>query len=81
MRSSTSPTDRPSIAFHLAMGFTLEGGDGVVNSWPARVDYPLPGESRVGFVKRLRLGLSELSLCGNREASHFAESWRLQRTG
>lgn len=43
VRSSTSPTNQLSIAFHLAMGFALEEGDGVVDGWPARVDYPLPG--------------------------------------
>jgi GNAT superfamily N-acetyltransferase len=81
VRSSTSPCNDLSIAFHLALGFALESGDGVVNGWPARVEYPLPGESRVFFVKRLRPGLAELSEPGRVPADRFAEVWRLQRAG
>jgi GNAT superfamily N-acetyltransferase len=78
VRSSTSPCNELSIAFHLAMGFALEGGNGVVNGWPARVDYPLPGESRVFFVKRLRPALAELSETRRLPPEQFTEVWRLQ---
>jgi len=53
VRSSTSPVNRLSIAFHLGMGFRLEPGDGEFEGVPVRLDYPLPGETRVVFVKQI----------------------------
>jgi len=53
VRSSTSPANRTSIAFHLGMGFLIEPGDDEVEGVPVRREYPLAGESRVLFVRRL----------------------------
>ena len=81
VRSSTSPSSTLSIAFHLALGFALESGDGVVDGWPARVNYPLPGESRVFFVKRLRPGLREPCVPGSARAIDVADVFKLDRAG
>jgi len=51
VRASTSPVNTASIAFHRALGFDLEPGDGEIGGVPVRRDYPLPGESRVQFVR------------------------------
>ena len=81
VRSSTSPSNHQSIAFHLAMGFVLESADGIVDGRPARLDYPLPGESRVFFVKHLRPGLGELALPARPRPAGLSEVWRLDRAG
>ena len=51
VRASTSPVNKSSIAFHQALGFLIEPGDGEVDGVPVRRDYPAPGESRVQFVR------------------------------
>ena len=51
MRASTSPLNKTSIAFHRALGFLLEPGDGQIDGVPVRRDYPVPGEARVQFVR------------------------------
>ncbi len=53
VRASTSPANRCSIAFHRALGFLIEPGDGEIDGAPVRRDYPVPGESRVQFVRRV----------------------------
>jgi len=53
VRSSTSPINRLSIAFHLAAGFRMEPGNGDFEGVPVRLDYPLPGEARVLFTRNL----------------------------
>jgi ribosomal protein S18 acetylase RimI-like enzyme len=51
VRASTSPANKGSIAFHRALGFLVEPGDGEIDGVPVRQDYPVPGESRVQFVR------------------------------
>jgi len=53
VRSATSPVNRQSIAFHLAMGFRIEPGEAEFEGLPIQLDYPLPGEARVAFTRRL----------------------------
>lgn len=48
VRAITSPGNTGSIAFHRAMGFTLEP-DGV----PVQSDYDGPGQDRVCFVRKI----------------------------
>ncbi len=53
VRCVTSPVNKGSIAFHLAMGFeTEQGGPGM--PLPVAQHYDGPGEHRVLFVKTLR---------------------------
>ena len=51
VRASASPLDDTAIAFHRALGFLIEPGDGEVDGVPVRRDFPAPGESRVQFVR------------------------------
>lgn len=52
VRCITSPTNTTSIAFHQAMGFTLEGvGDAQI-----KPDYDGPGVARVAFVRSIEAG-------------------------
>ena len=53
VRAVTSPVNRASIAFHRAMGFTLEPGDLVVDDIPVHTGYDGPGVDRVTFVRHL----------------------------
>ncbi|GAB2617763.1 GNAT family N-acetyltransferase [Streptomyces capparidis] len=53
VRAITSPGNAGSIAFHRAMGFTLEMGDRVVDGLPVHSDYDGPGQHRVCFHKKL----------------------------
>jgi predicted GNAT superfamily acetyltransferase len=53
VRAVTSPANRTSIAFHAALGFRLERGDGQIDGVPVRRDYPVLGESRVLLVRRI----------------------------
>ena len=64
MRASTSPVNKGSIAFHRALGFLIEPGDGEVDGVPVRRDYPVPGESRVQFVRNVaeRRGLAPVGV-------------------
>ncbi|MFE0107201.1 GNAT family N-acetyltransferase [Streptomyces sp. NPDC059009] len=54
VRSVTSPTNTGSIAFHRALGFTLEPGDREVDGLPVHGDYDGPGLDRVCFVRDVR---------------------------
>lgn len=49
----TSPVNRGSIAFHRAMGFSLEPGDGRQGDVPLHTDYDGRGGSRVVFVREI----------------------------
>jgi predicted GNAT superfamily acetyltransferase len=53
VRAVTSPANRGSVAFHRAMGFELEPGDGEVDGLPVHTNYDGRGGARVLFVKRL----------------------------
>ncbi|MGH4029407.1 N-acetyltransferase family protein [Actinomycetota bacterium Odt1-20B] len=53
VRSVTSPTNTGSLAFHRALGFTLEPGDREVDGLPVHKDYDGPGLDRVCFVRDL----------------------------
>lgn len=51
VRAITSPVNKTSIAFHLAMGFQIEPGDAVDDGLPVHRDPP--GNTRVHFLKEL----------------------------
>jgi ribosomal protein S18 acetylase RimI-like enzyme len=53
VRACTSPVNKDSIAFHLKMGFVIEGGDGIVDGVPVTLNYNRPGDPKVLFTKRL----------------------------
>lgn len=53
VRSITSPANAGSIAFHQALGFTLQPSAHVENGVPVTPDYSGPGQSRVVFVRPL----------------------------
>lgn len=53
VRAITSPKNAGSIAFHRAMGFTLESGDREVDRLPIHTDYDGPGQDRVCFYKKI----------------------------
>jgi predicted GNAT superfamily acetyltransferase len=70
VRASTSPVNEASLAFHRALGFLIEPGDGEVDGVPVRLDYPVPGESRVQFARSVAerrsvvpLGARDLPAC------------------
>ncbi|HUK78817.1 MAG TPA: GNAT family N-acetyltransferase [Thermoleophilia bacterium] len=60
-RSHTAPENRLSIAFHQALGFAIDPGDGDVDGVSVWRDYAGPGEHRVRFVKRLGFVVPKLS--------------------
>ncbi|WP_431771252.1 N-acetyltransferase family protein [Streptomyces cucumeris] len=49
VRAITSPGNTGSIAFHRAMGFSLEPGDHELDGVPVYLDYDGPGRHRVCF--------------------------------
>ncbi|MDP5275484.1 GNAT family N-acetyltransferase [Chengkuizengella axinellae] len=49
----TSPVNKTSIAFHLKMGFLIEGGDKEIDGVYVHSDYDSPAEDRVLFMKRI----------------------------
>ncbi|MDA8198116.1 MAG: putative glycolipid-binding domain-containing protein [Thermaerobacter sp.] len=53
VRAVTSPINGASIAFHRAVGFTLEPGDRVVDGNPVHSGHDGPGVDRVAFVRQL----------------------------
>ncbi|OXM54564.1 GNAT family N-acetyltransferase [Amycolatopsis alba] len=53
VRAITSPGNSGSIAFHRALGFTLEHGDRTLDGLPLHSDYDGPGQDRVCFVKEI----------------------------
>lgn len=53
VRSITSSGNRASIAFHQALGFTVEHGDTSVDGIPVHLDYAGPGGHRVVFSRRV----------------------------
>lgn len=64
VRAATSPVNKDSIAFHRALWFLVEPGNGEIDGVPVRRDYPVPGESRVQFVRSVaeRHGLTPLDV-------------------
>ncbi|AEM84777.1 GNAT family N-acetyltransferase [Streptomyces violaceusniger] len=55
VRAITSPANTGSVAFHRAMGFTVEPGDQEVGGVPVHSDYDGPGQHRVCFHRRIAL--------------------------
>ncbi|MDN3296089.1 GNAT family N-acetyltransferase [Streptomyces ficellus] len=53
VRAVTTPDDAGAIAFHQAMGFSLEPGDDEADGLPVHRDYDGPGQDRVCFRKRI----------------------------
>ena len=53
VQSITSPSNKASIQFHLAMGFEVVKGDGVVDAVSVHKDYAGVGQHRVVFSKSL----------------------------
>ncbi|MFD5249355.1 GNAT family N-acetyltransferase [Amycolatopsis sp. NPDC058340] len=53
VRAITSPGNTGSIAFHRAMGFTLETGDRVIDGLPVHTGYDGPGQDRVCFFRKI----------------------------
>ncbi len=53
VRAATSPANKGSIAFHRALGFAIEPGNGEIGGVPVRRDYPVPGEARVQFMRHV----------------------------
>ncbi len=51
VRAITSPSNRRSIAFHQALGFSLEPGDHVADGLPVHTNYDGHGHDRVLFVR------------------------------
>ncbi|MBN8210529.1 GNAT family N-acetyltransferase [Bacillus sp. NTK071] len=53
VRCVTSPVNKASIAYHIRMGFEIEGGNRVVNGIAVHSNYDGPDRERVVFVKKL----------------------------
>jgi ribosomal protein S18 acetylase RimI-like enzyme len=55
VKAITWPGNRQSVAFHRAMGFRVEEGDGTQNLYgtPAYPDYDGEGDDRVVFIRDL----------------------------
>jgi ribosomal protein S18 acetylase RimI-like enzyme len=53
VRAVTTPTNERSIAYHRALGFELEPGDGDRDGIPFKRDYDGPGLDRTCFVRAL----------------------------
>jgi ribosomal protein S18 acetylase RimI-like enzyme len=53
VRCITSPTNEVSLAFHRALGFSIEKGDKTVNGVDVLADYDGPGFDRIAFVRVL----------------------------
>jgi GNAT superfamily N-acetyltransferase len=55
VRAVTWPGNRPSIAFHLALGFSIEAGPGSQNLYgiPAQPDYDFEREDRTILVRTI----------------------------
>ncbi|KMM39141.1 GNAT family N-acetyltransferase [Guptibacillus hwajinpoensis] len=53
VRCVTSPVNKTSIAYHIRMGFEIEGGNRVVNGIAVHSNYDGPDKERVVFVKKL----------------------------
>jgi ribosomal protein S18 acetylase RimI-like enzyme len=53
VRAITSPVNADSIAFHRALGFAIEPGDGEIDGLAVTLDDDGPGEHRVHFVMHL----------------------------
>ncbi|MGW7410953.1 N-acetyltransferase family protein [Streptomyces sp. NPDC054863] len=56
VRAVTSPGNRGSVAFHLAMGFVVEEGDRQVGDLSVHTDYDGPGQDRVCFRRGIGTG-------------------------
>ena len=57
VRCITSPVNKTSIAYHIRMGFEIEGGNRLVNGIAVHSNYDGPERERVLFVKRLTSSL------------------------
>jgi len=53
VRAITAPVNRISIAFHEAVGFDVEPGDGEVDGVPVHLDHDGPAVDRVVFRKSI----------------------------
>ena len=53
VRCVTAPVNRVSIAYHAAMGFEIEPGDGEVDGIPVHLNHDGDGEHRVRFLRRI----------------------------
>lgn len=53
IKSVTSPINKPSIAFHLSMGFLVDNGDTLVEGIPVSREYDGPHGDRVLFTRKL----------------------------
>lgn len=53
IKSCTSPVNEQSIGFHQSMGFSVEGGDGVINGVPVTMNYLGANKPKVLFVKNI----------------------------
>ncbi|MFT2018433.1 N-acetyltransferase family protein [Streptomyces sp. 796.1] len=53
VRAIVSPANKPSIAFHHAMGFVPDGGDYESDGVPVHRDYDGPGHDRISFRRLL----------------------------
>ncbi|MBB5938265.1 GNAT family N-acetyltransferase [Streptomyces zagrosensis] len=53
VRAIVSPANKPSIAFHRAMGFEPDAGDYESNGVPVHRDYDGPGHDRISFRRLL----------------------------
>ncbi|MFD8812574.1 GNAT family N-acetyltransferase [Streptomyces sp. NPDC059627] len=53
IRAITSPGNTGSIAFHRAMGFSVESGDREIDGVSVHTDYDGPGQDRVCFRKEI----------------------------
>lgn len=54
VKSCTSIVNKLSINFHLAMGFVIEPGDGIVDGVPVVLNLHRQNESKVFFKKELK---------------------------
>lgn len=53
VRCVTSPMNKTSIAYHTAMGFSMEESNIMKEGIPVHVDYDGRGQDRVLFIKRI----------------------------
>lgn len=53
VRACTSPVNKLSVAFHRAMGFSLEPGDATIDGLPVTTDFLKENDPKVVFKKQL----------------------------
>ena len=54
VRCITTPLNRASIAFHTALDFEIQPGDGMVEGTPVHLNHDGPGEHRVCFARTIQ---------------------------